>query len=72
MFLKFPFEFNESVQQVALIVNTVLLIGALIVVELAYSETPKEQRVHLRYFLPLFVVLAGLLLYAVFKQVGKS
>lgn len=72
MFLKLPFEFSDNVQQAALIVNTVLLIGALIVVELVYSETPKEQRQHLKHFLPLFLVLAGLLLYAVFKQVAKS
>jgi hypothetical protein len=72
VFLRLPFEFNESVQQTALIVNTVLLIAALIVVELVYSEKPKDQRVHLRYFLPLLMVLVGLLLYAVYKQVGKS
>lgn len=72
MFLKLPFEFNESVHQAALIVNTLLLIGALAVMELIYSETPKEQRAHLKYFLPLFLVLSGLLLYAVYKQVGKS
>ena len=72
MFLKFPFEFSLPVQQAALIVNTVLLICALVVVELVYSETPKEQRTHLRYFLPLFLVLIGLLLLAVYKQIGKS
>lgn len=72
MFLRLPFEFSDSVQQAALIVNTVLLISALIVVELVYSETPREQRVHLRLFLPLVIVLVGLLVYAVFKQVGQS
>lgn len=72
MFLKLPFEFNGSVQKAALIVNTVLLIGSLIVVELLYAETPREQRKHLLYFLPLFLVLVGLLLYAVYKQIGKS
>ncbi|HEX8182293.1 MAG TPA: hypothetical protein VF575_01680 [Candidatus Saccharimonadales bacterium] len=72
MFLKFPFEFNDSVQQTALIVNTVLLIGALIAVELVYAESAPEQRKHLRLFMPLFMVLVGILLYAVIKQVGKS
>jgi uncharacterized membrane protein len=72
VFLKLPFEFNSSVQKTALIVNTVLLILALIVVELVYAETPREQRRHLLYFMPLFLVLIGLLLFAIYKQVGKS
>lgn len=71
VFLKLPFEYNGSIQRTALIVNTVLLIGALIIIELVYSETPREQRRHLLLFLPLFLVLIGILLYAVYRQVGK-
>jgi hypothetical protein len=50
----------------------VLLILGLIVVELVYSETPKEKRAHLKYFMPLFLVLIGLLIYAAYKQAGNS
>ncbi len=72
MFLRFPFNFVTNLQQTVLVVNTVILIVALIVVELVYSETPKEKRSHLKYFYPLFLVLVGLLIYAAYKQVGKA
>lgn len=72
MFLRLPFEFSESLQQTALIVNTVILIVALVVVELLYSENTTDRRQQLKYFLPLFLVLLGLLLFAVYKQVMKS
>ncbi len=72
MFLRLPFEFSESLQQTALIVNTVILIVALVVVELLYSEGTTDRRQQLKYFLPLFVVLLGLLLLAVYKQVSKT
>lgn len=72
MFVRLPFEFSEPLQQAALIVNTVILILALIVVELLYSENPTDRRAHLRYFLPLVFVLAALLLFAVYKQVSKA
>jgi hypothetical protein len=48
--------------------NTVLLIAALVVVELVYSEAPPVKRRELRYFYPLFIVLSGLLIYAVYVQ----
>jgi hypothetical protein len=57
-----------QMQRVALILNTVLLICALIAVELIYSEKPKEKRKQLYYFLPLILLLAGLLIYAAYKQ----
>jgi hypothetical protein len=41
MFLQLPFQFLSQLQQTVLVINTVLLLGALIVVELVYSETPK-------------------------------
>lgn len=69
MFWQFPFHILSSIHQTVLIINTTLLIVALIVVELVYSETPKEKRQHLKYFYPLFIILIGLLIYAVVKQV---
>lgn len=71
MFLKLPFQPTTHLQQTVLILNTVLLVGVLVVVELIYSERPKEDRRHLRYFYPLFAVLAGLLIYAAYKQTGS-
>ena len=72
-FLQVPFRAaHDSLQQTAFLTNTVLLIIALIVVELVYSEQPPIKRRHLKYFYPLFVVLAGLLVYAAYKQSGKA
>lgn len=72
MFLKLPFQLVTNLQETVLVINTVLLIASLIIVELIYSEKPKEQRAHLKLFLPLFLVLVGLLIYAAFKQIGKG
>jgi hypothetical protein len=72
VFLELPFRFATNLQQVVLVINTVLLIVALIVMELVYSEMPNEKRQHLKYFFPLFLILIGLLIYAAYKQVGKS
>lgn len=72
MFLRLPFQFVANLQDTVLILNTILLIAALIVVELVYSEIPREQRRHLLYFLPLILVLIGLLIYAVYLQTGKA
>lgn len=72
MFLRLPFQLGTNLQQTVLVLNTVLFVAALIVVELVYSEKPKEERRHLRYFYPLFLVLAGLLLYAAYKQSGNA
>jgi hypothetical protein len=70
VFLRLPFEFSPALQQTALVVNTIILIVALVVAELTYSEVSPERRQQLRHFLPLFIVLGGLLLYAIFKQVA--
>jgi uncharacterized membrane protein len=72
-FLQLPFQISTSgLQSAAFLANTVVLILALIVIELVYSETPKAQRRHLLYFLPLLIVLAGLLIYAAYVQTGKA
>lgn len=73
MFLKLPFDlFQGNIQRAVFILNTILLIGALIVVELVFSEQPKEKRRQLKYFYPLFLILAGIFIYAAVKQVGSS
>lgn len=72
MFLQLPFQFVSQLQQTVLVINTVLLLGVLIVIELVYSETPRAQRAHLKYFYPLLLVLIGLLIFAAYKQVGNS
>jgi Na+/serine symporter len=72
MFLQLPFQFLSQLQQTVLVVNTVLLLGVLIVVELVYSETPREKREHLKYFAPLLLVLIGLLVFAAYKQIGRA
>lgn len=72
MFLRLPFQFAANLQDTVLVINTVLLLGVLIVVELVYSETPRSKRQHLKYFYPLVLVLVGLLIYAAYKQAGKN
>ena len=72
MYLTLPFHIINNLQQTVLVINTVLLIAALIVVELVYAEKPKKKRAHLKYFSPLIMVMVGLLIYAIIKQVGKS
>jgi len=73
MFLKLPFEaLVANLQQTAFIINTILLITALIVVELVFSEQPEGKRRQLKYFYPLFMIMAGIFIYAAVKQVGKS
>lgn len=69
MFLRLPFESTGRLQQTVLVLNTIILLVALVVVELVYADTPKEKRRHLRYFYPLFVMLGALLAYAGYKQV---
>lgn len=61
-----------NLQETVLVINTVLLLGVLIVVELVYSETPRAKRQHLKYFYPLVLVLVGLLIYAAYKQAGNA
>ena len=71
MFLNLPVVVTQNIRELALLLNTVVLICILVVVELAYSERPKEQRRHLRLFFPLCLVLIGLLAYAAYLQGSK-
>jgi hypothetical protein len=72
MFLQLPFQFHANLQQTVLVINTVLLLGVLIVIELAYSETSRTKRQSLKYFYPIILVLVGLLIFAAYKQVGNA
>jgi hypothetical protein len=72
VFLQLPFPFMSQLQQTVLVINTVLLLGVLIVIELVYSETTRKKRQHLKYFFPLLGVLIGLLIFAAYKQVGNA
>lgn len=71
MFLQLPFQFQSQLQQTVLVINTVLLLGLLVVIELAYSENPSIKRKHLKDFYPLLLVFIGILIFAAYKQVGK-
>lgn len=72
MFLNIPFSFSANLQHIVLIINTVLLITALIIFELVYAEKSKKKRRALRYFLPLLVALGGLFIYAAFRQFAQA
>jgi len=67
--MQLPFHAASYLQQLVLTLNTVILIIALIVAELVYAELPKEKRAHLKHFYPIFAVLVGLLVFAIYKQV---
>lgn len=71
MFFNFPVVVTENIRELTLLLNTVVLICILVVMELVYSERPKEQRRHLRLFFPLCVVLVVLLAYAAYLQGAK-
>lgn len=68
MFFHFQLQGLTHLRQTVLLLNTVLLIVALIVIELVYSETPTAKRRELRYFYPFLAVLTALLVYAIYIQ----
>jgi hypothetical protein len=68
VFFHFPLHVINNLRQIVLLLNTVLLIAALIVVELVYSEATLPKRRELRYFYPLFITLTGLLVYGIYVQ----
>lgn len=72
MFFTFPVHVVDDIRQLVLLLNTVVLIIMLVVAELVYSERPKEDRLFLRYFYPICVVLVGLLMYAGYLQGAKG
>lgn len=68
MFLDIPFIFDVKLQNAILILNTLLLILALIVLELVYIDAPKEKRRHLIFLYPFMIMFIGVLLFAFIKQ----
>ena len=58
-------------QGAILILNTGLLLLALIVFELVYSSVPKQERKQLSVFYPYITLFIVILLYAAYRQVGK-
>lgn len=72
VFLRVPVDQIFQFQSVVLILNTVLLIAALIVFELAYSASPKKDKKHLKVFYPFVALFVIILLYAVYRQVGNA
>jgi hypothetical protein len=72
MFLQIPFKFIADLQNTVLVINTVLLLGALIVIELIYAEKSKDEGKNLKFLFPMILVFIGLLIYAAIKQVGQS
>jgi len=72
VFLQLPNTMSANIQDLALIVNTVLLIVFIVIAELGFTEIPLEKRKRLRYIYPLIVVLVGLLLIAARLQGGKA
>ena len=72
MFLGPPVVQQPDLQNAVLIINTVLLIIALIVVELFYTDMPKKERTYLRLFYPLVAVLVSMLVFAAYRQLGSA
>jgi hypothetical protein len=70
VFLTVQTAIPAGLQPVALILNTIVLIGALVVFELAFAELPRHERQHLRYFYPLLIIPIAILLIAFYQQVG--
>lgn len=72
MFLGIPQLLSPSFRQTVLILNTVLLILALVVFELVYAEIPKSERKQLPYAYPILIILCGILGLAVFLAIRTS
>lgn len=70
MFLQLPFGTGANLVQTVLVLNTVILITALIIIEFTHSDTPRFERRNLRIFIPVFVVMAGIFALAAIKQAG--
>lgn len=72
MLLQIPFQFDAQVQNVVLVLNTALLAVLLIFLEIFFSGAGKKAREQLVYFYPIVVVLAGILVYAMYVQLGHA
>ena len=72
MLIQFPSLFTNNLQQLALTLNTVLIIAALVAMELTYAESDPNIRQRPTYLYPIFAVLGALLIGAVYLQIGKG
>lgn len=68
MFLGLPLGDAAVLQKIALILNTVLLIAALVIGEILYADAHAKKRAQRRLFYPIIAVMAGVLLFAMYKQ----
>lgn len=71
MFLRVSTEHISQFQDTVLVLNTVLLLVALIIFEIVYSASPKEDKKHLKIFYPYIALFALILLYTVYTRAGK-
>lgn len=74
MFVELPFVISMSVQKLALIVNTLLLVSVLIGLEFAYAggQKPAKRSIRgqLRLSIPVVALLSIMLVYAIVQGVG--
>lgn len=70
LFLEVPFIHKVDLQATVLILNTVVLIVALIVFEFFYADAPKEEKKHLKFYYPYGVLAIGLLAFSILRQAG--
>lgn len=72
MFLGMPHILSASFRQTVLILNTVLLILALVTFELVYADVPRNERKQLPYAYPILITLCAILALAVYLAVRSS
>lgn len=74
MFVELPFVISLSVQKLALIVNTLLLVGVFIGLEFAQASGPKSAkrslRSQLRLSVPVVALFGGMFIYAIVQGAG--
>ncbi|HEU4913839.1 MAG TPA: hypothetical protein VFT16_00325 [Candidatus Saccharimonadales bacterium] len=70
MLLGVVFDNPETLQKIVLILNTILLIGALLVYEFAFAHASKTKKKRFKLLYPILFVMVGILGYAAYKQGG--
>jgi hypothetical protein len=70
VFIHFPYHIS-NLRQLVLILNTALIIAALVVFELRRSDGKRIPLRNVAYLMPASTVLGGLLVFAVYLQ-GKG
>lgn len=64
--------FDPDLQSLVLLLNTMLLIAALITLELVYTDAPKTKKASRRLYYPFIFIMIGLLFVAGYQQLGGS